>query len=365
MNLSFPATLNEVWAHIPSWLSLLRHAWPDAQLHEIALPFEDLPWRWIEAPATKHATQALILTAGLHGIEGHVGVAVLDLLLRAHLPGHLAATTDLYIVPLVNPWGMAHSRRVNAHNVDLNRNVWPPETPIQIENPAYDRLRAFLNPKGPVKPQDRWQFFVRTARALIQTRGTAALRSASLQGQSRYPRGVFFAGQRVEPEIRALQHLLTRAMQRPRVFHIDIHTGYGPRDQLTLVAPQNEPRSLDELRQIYRYPHVDRVASETFYAIQGDLGSYVITLGQKVGTAAQTIALEFGTWGDGLVAQMRSLRAVVLENQLYHFGASRPETATWVRDEFRELFFPQRPEWVRRATEQAHAALRGVVHALT
>ncbi len=362
MVLTFPSSLDDAWTRVRDWLPRLRRAWPEAQLREQRLA-NGTPWRWIEAPARRQATQALVLTAGLHGIEGYVGLAVLDWIIREGLADHLAVHTDLVLVPLVNPWGMAHARRVNANNVDLNRNVWPPGRAIHIENPAYDHLHAFLNPQRPVHPSDGWRFYLRALQAIARARNPAALRSASLQGQTRYPKGIFFAGTAIEPEIRALQRLLDRVAQRPRLLHIDVHTGYGPRDRLTLVAPQKEPRSLEELRRFYHYPHVDRVASSSFYQVQGDLGSYLLALGHERGLQVHTIALEFGTWGDSLMAQLRSLRALVLENQLYHFGATHTATAAWIREEFRDLFFPRRPEWRRQAAQQAHRALTSILAA--
>ncbi|NPA26215.1 MAG: DUF2817 domain-containing protein [Chloroflexi bacterium] len=363
MTLSFPRSLDAAWEQIRSWLEPLRQAWPNLQVHEEILP-HGTPWRWIYAPARRQPQRVLMLGAGLHGIEGHVGVAILDLFLREFAPHLDAAVTDLYLIPVANPWGMAHGRRVNANNVDLNRNFLADQQPFpRIDNPAYEKLYPFLNPQGPVRRADRWRFWLRGLKAIAQAGGPSALRSASLQGQSQFPEGIFYTGQDIEPETHNLQRLISRAFQRPQVLYIDIHTGYGPKHQLSIVVPEKEPRTNEELAQQLSYPHIDRVRSETFYRIQGDLGGYLMRRGQALGVPTTYLGFEFGTWGASLAAQLRSLRAMVLENQLHRFGAEDPSVAAWVRQEFRDLFFPQDPEWRRAAETQARQAFRGVLRA--
>lgn len=59
-----------------------------------------------------------VLVVGvIHGDEND-GLAILDLLRSADLP----AGVDLYLMDAMNPDGLAHDVRGNAHGVDLNRN---------------------------------------------------------------------------------------------------------------------------------------------------------------------------------------------------------------------------------------------------
>ncbi len=69
----------------------------------------------------------VVVTSGLHGIEGFFGSAVQLAWLgsRAILPDRGAVV----LVHALNPYGFAHHRRVDADNVDLNRNFLPDDAP--------------------------------------------------------------------------------------------------------------------------------------------------------------------------------------------------------------------------------------------
>ena len=75
--------------------------------------------------AVPGATRVVLIIGCIHGDE-QAGMRVVRRLRdRAHLPADL----DLWLVPTVNPDGVAADRRTNAHGVDLNRNFayhWRP-----------------------------------------------------------------------------------------------------------------------------------------------------------------------------------------------------------------------------------------------
>lgn len=64
-----------------------------------------------------HAARRVLVVGCLHGDEP-AGAAVADALAAGPRPVH----ADLWIVPVLNPDGMAAGTRGNAHGVDLNRN---------------------------------------------------------------------------------------------------------------------------------------------------------------------------------------------------------------------------------------------------
>src|SRR6478672_7186818 len=64
----------------------------------------------------------ILVVGAIHGNET-AGIAVVRALRRSH------ADADLWLVPTLNPDGVAHGTRQNAHGVDLNRNfgaMWQP-----------------------------------------------------------------------------------------------------------------------------------------------------------------------------------------------------------------------------------------------
>lgn len=67
--------------------------------------------------------QIIVFTAGTHGNEGNTTVTayyLIELLKRGELT--VPAGKTVYIIPEVNPDGLAVKTRVNANNVDINRN---------------------------------------------------------------------------------------------------------------------------------------------------------------------------------------------------------------------------------------------------
>jgi hypothetical protein len=147
------------------------------------------------------------------------------------------------------------------------------------------------------------------------------------------------------------------------VLHLDMHTGYGPRDQMTIVNSPLEPKRSEEFARRLGYPLVAAMTSDEFYAVRGDMVDYVYLLRQEEfpDVRLYATAFEFGTFGDSLEANLRSLRAMVLENQLYWHGASSEGAAEWVRHEFLESFSPSEAEWRHKAVADAGHALGAIL----
>ncbi len=360
-----PTTAEQVEEHFRAWVPRLRQGWPRATWFRRAWPNAAGHLVGLAAPATERPQTALVWTAGLHGIEGRVGSVVLDWFLHDFAARLDPSTTSLYVLPVLNPWGLTQARRVNQANVDLNRNFQEPTAQgafPSVKNPGYEALATFLNPRGPVSLQARWRFWLRALRALRRAGGVAAVRRASLQGQSSYPTGIFFSGQTWQPEVQAIRGWFADILpQHERLLHVDIHTGFGPRRVLSLIFPTAEPRGVAEWRRLLGYEPITRVAAAEFYPVQGDLGSYVLRQAQRVGVTATSLAFEFGTLGASSLAQMRSLRALIVENQYVHFGATSAAAAAWVADEFQALFAPREAAWWRAAEAQARRAFQGLV----
>jgi protein MpaA len=94
-------------------------------------------------PDSDHGANILVVGC-IHGSEP-AGIAIARSLI-AHPPPH---TADLWVVPDLNPDGVAAGTRQNAHGVDLNRNFpwrWRPQfTP---GNPQYSGQRALSEPES-------------------------------------------------------------------------------------------------------------------------------------------------------------------------------------------------------------------------
>jgi len=363
----FPKTFAEAQAQISSIQNRLSELRTHVDVWRYPVTSQHAQ-EWLYAPATHTPRTALLLTAGVHGIEGYVGLGVLDVFVREFLPRLDERTVGVAIVPMVNPWGMEHMQRTNAQHVDLNRNFLTDPAAFDPEfNPDYQRLRPFLAPDRPVSPTDMSLFWARVLRVLLGT-GLKSLRNATMLGQYSDPKGLLYGGDKVQPETRAfMEGLDTLLSNYEHLVHIDIHTGYGPRHEMLIIFPHEDRRSLETLRTRYAYPRVVKTSGGEFYQTQGSLGSYVYRRAQEQhpGKEPCVTSLEFGTFGNSTPASLRSLRALVLHNQLQHHGVQYPVQYPHVRErilrEFRELFMPSEPAWYEHALERARQGLQGLL----
>jgi hypothetical protein len=196
--------------------------------------------------------------------------------------------------------------------------------------------------------------------------GPARLREAALVGQYRFPGGIYYGGDRLQDEPRALGNLVeTHLPLYDRTVHLDVHTGYGPRRSMLVVTSALEARGSQDLAAAFSYPSVVKSTASEFYRIQGDMIDYVYALARErhPGRHFFAASFEYGTLGESLGAMLRSLHIMVLENQLHHSGAASPALARRVRREFDDLFAPEDPAWRTQAIESARRAVRGILTA--
>jgi hypothetical protein len=260
---------------------------------------------------------------------------------------------------------MEHRRRTNAANIDLNRNfVWDASALEPSLNPDYARLTTVLSPQGPIRSLSLSSvLFVLKLLGSLITVGPQTLRKAALLGQYRFPQGIYYGGETWQTETRIIVELYrTRIAEYEHIVHLDMHTGYGPRYQMSLVNSYLEPTDSTEFVKRFSYPWVVKSDPAEFYSIQGDMVDFVYTLvrNEFPGKRLYSTSFEFGTYGDSTLAVLRSLRAMILENQLHWFGASSGAQEC-IQHDFQELFFPAEAQWREEAVENARRAFEGIL----
>jgi hypothetical protein len=124
------------------------------------------------------AERGVVVSSGLHGVEGFFGSAVqLAWLQTRAADGSPPPHTALILVHALNPFGFAWLRRWNENNVDLNRNFLADRSFLtgdqkyQESRVAYQRLASFLNPHS---PPSRWEPYTVKAVLRILSEGYAA-----------------------------------------------------------------------------------------------------------------------------------------------------------------------------------------------
>jgi hypothetical protein len=299
--------------------------------------------------------QLVVITSGVHGVEGIAGSALQQLWLT-EFTDSLPAETGVLLVHALNPYGFAHGRRANEHNVDLNRNAltaFPGPA-----NPGYRTLNAWLNPPSPAPRLD--DFFWRAI--LLLRHGRAALAQAIAAGQYEFSQGLFYGGREREPSLVIFAGLLAapRFVGVQRIWHFDLHTGlgrYGHYQLLLDVPPAAREFSL--LTCVFGAQAVksDHAADTTHYSAHGILP----TLTRHAFPAARTLSatVEFGTLGPAIL--LRILRA---ENRVHHYGSHRSDDAARIREALRDALAPRDTTWRaaviaggRKIFTQLHAIL--------
>lgn len=347
-------------------LDLVRLQWPGAIWLEWPLA-SGLPIAAIEAEATRQPAKSLVFTVGEHGIEGYVGSAMLELFVREFLPRLNPTETSLLLVHPINPWGMRHRRRTNASNVDLNRNfVTNPASLDPRANPDYRRIERCLEPRAPIRnlAAARLRFAAGLLCALLRL-GPARLRRAVLLGQYGSPRGLHYGGDSLQQETRVVMDLLRQQAKRHRqVLHFDMHTGYGPPDQMTIVSSYLEAAHSASLARRFAYPRIAKADPDEFYSILGDMIDWEYQAIQQGYPDRRLYAasFEFGTVGESLGAVLNSLRTMVLENQAHWYGAPQG-VRQQVQAAFEALFFPHDQKWRAKAIADARQAFEGILRA--
>jgi hypothetical protein len=279
-----------------------------------------------------------------------------------------ASDTALLLIHAINPWGMKHLRQTNSAGVDLNRNfLMDAELFDPSFNPDYLLLDPVLNPQRPIASLARSRrSFLAGMLAGILRMGPGRLRTAVLLGQYRNPRGIYYAGASHQEETRVVVELYRRFFPcYDHIVQIDMHTGYGPRDQMTLVNSVYEPRSSDDLKRRFSYPAVVKTDPKEFYSMRGDMIDFVYRLvrAELSGKQLYATSFEFGTLGASHSSNLRSLHREILENQLYWYGSADPGAPQWIQREFRELFAPSDPSWLHKAAADAQRAFQGILSA--
>ena len=275
----------------------------------------------------------VLVTSGLHGVEGFVGSAIQ----LALIDGPIPEGVGLVLVHALNPSGFAGLRRWDEGNVDLNRNFLVEGEEYAGSPEAYRRLDSLLNPRsrpGWIDP------FPIEALGPIAREGMGALRAAIAGGQYDYPLGLFFGGHGPSASHRlAAGQLPGWAGGADRLIHIDVHSGLGRRADLSVLLDDEVPAGRARMIADRFGSFGVRWAGERVaYPTRGSLGPWCRR--GLDGREYDYLCAEFGTYPG--VTVLAALRA---ENRAHHWGeAGDPRTARAKRRVV-EAFAPAADAW--------------------
>ncbi|MFK8080977.1 MAG: M14 family metallopeptidase [Granulosicoccus sp.] len=294
---------------------------------------------------------AIVLSSGLHGVEGKVGAAIQ----LAWMESRLSATKKgrFVLIHALNPYGYATGRRANEDNIDLNRNFLKPGSfsslPVSPPRHAptdYARFDALLNPACP--PQRFDAFYLKSLGYLLRE-GKQRLQGAIVTGQYEFPKGLFYGGDRHSVTVQLVQDRIHEWIgDATQVCHLDFHSGLGrfAGCQLLVDSVPGTPthqwyeQTFGASDVVSTYP-----ADTQAYKAQGAMGSWLSACLHD--REYRFITAEFGSY-----PSLSVLAALREENQAFHFTASDSVARARARQRLERVFCPVSASWRTRVIKR-------------
>lgn len=309
------------------------------------------------APIGEAAT-VLVISSGVHGVEGHAGSGLQHLLCRSGRLADLPARTAAVLVHSVNPYGHAWSRRVDHSNVDVNRNFLFDYDDLPT-NALYPQIDHLLNPTDDQLDPNDTSFLIDLASWMEEVGFLEGYQAVS-GGQYSHPAGVQFGGRGASWSRTTMERIWSRQLDgAARAITLDVHTGLGPMGGLTVFQTADEHEDAAELGRAWYSNHVyraDRTSESTFD--HGLLGPGLDHWAANR-LATSTFVVEFGTHDPS-----QGITAFRADNWLHHHGDLRSATADGIRTSVRDFFFVEDESWrlavAEKGLDTIHTALDGI-----
>ena len=319
-------------------------------------------------PSTKEKTNLVVLTTGVHGMEGYIGATMLDVFFQEVYPTLDTANTGVLVVANVNPYGMKYFRRYNENNVDLNRNFILDWDNFDLSsNKEYPKVDTFLGPTGKIG-NGLWHevgFYLSLAKTAI-TEGADTVSDALLTGQYEYPQGVYYGGNGDEASTVYLKDVFSQCLDSAyeNIVHIDFHSGYGPRYNMVIFNSVYETMNEKESQEAFGYDYVIAYDSESFYATTGDTTDFFYRLAEQKQAQAElySTCFEFGTIGDEFFDTILSLKYTIDENRNHWYPTDNKLTEQIIHENYMELYYPTETAWREKTVADFKTATMGILN---
>jgi len=303
---------------------------------------------------------ALVVSSGVHGIEGFFGSAIQLALLERLNDANPGKNIRYVLIHGMNPFGFSHLRRFNEDNVDLNRNFL-----INADNYAgvpdgYDtRVNRFLNPQS---PPARLEPFILKVLWHCRRKRRQKLEQAVVVGQYEHSRGLFFGGKGPCKSTQIVQdncNFWLAASQQ--IMHIDFHTGLGRSASHKLLLTQSSnPGHHAWYTDAFGAKCVEPLAQpgDTSYGLSGTIDGWMES--HFCGRDYRSVCAEFGTYNP-----IRILGALRAENRAHHYCRRSSSSYLKAKERLLECFCPRLPSWRRQAINSGLAIIDQGIQALS
>lgn len=287
-----------------------------------------------------HTDPALVVSSGVHGLEGYFGSAVQLAWLEKMNRSQKQENIRYIFIHSVNPYGFAHGRRVNEENIDLNRNFLSNPEEYKGAPEAYGPLDNFLNPVVP--PGRHESFYLKAFLSILRHGGLQPLKNAIAGGQYEFPKGIFFGGKGPSQSTQLIQQNSEMWLSgSKKIMHIDLHTGLGASGtyKILLTESVDSPKN-NWYAHVFGKKNVELLnkGTGTAYKAPGNMGEWM--LHHFSDRDYRFVTAEFGTH-----FILRMLKAMRIENSIYHHGNVSEKYRQQAKNELRECFYPEASEW--------------------
>lgn len=288
---------------------------------------------------TPGAKRILVLGSGTHGVEGFAGSGVQTGLLREGIASHVHSGMNIVMIHAINPYGMAHLRRFNEDNVDLNRNFVDHAEPAS-PNPGYEALASMIAPRS----MSFWSEAVSWIRFFwnVIRNGRTGVTQAVTGAQYTHPKGLFYGGTFAAWSNQTIRSIAERHLSNAdRIVIVDFHTGLGSfgNAEIILNSPEDSP-AYERSVAIWGPEQVK--STVTGESASTHLGATLkLAFPEMLPNSEVTaVSLEYGT-----VPILEVFKALRAENWLHHHGGPDHPRAREIKSCLLRAFHPQSDEW--------------------
>jgi Protein of unknown function (DUF2817) len=286
----------------------------------------------------ENPSRLVVVSSGLHGVEGFLGSAIQTAILEDQSDRWaLPPGSGLVLLHALDPFGFDRLRRVDAGNVDLNRNFLIDGEAFTDAPPIYREIDWILNPR---KPPGWFDLLAIESIPTVLRHGKTELKRAIAGGQYEFPLGLFFGGHEATQTRRLLEEQMPRWIGvAEQVIHLDIHTGLGPPRNLALLLEDCvTPARARWLADRFGRHRVEWGGDPISYPTRGGFGAWCQTT--FADRSYDFLCTEFGTLsGSKVIAALRA------ENQAHHWGKPGDPATIRAKRRMIEAFAPADPGW--------------------
>jgi hypothetical protein len=321
---------------------------------------------------TADARSLIILTSGVHGVEGFAGSCVQTGLLNKGYMKNLPEGVGVLIIHAVNPYGFSYYRRFNEDNIDVNRNFFNHKSPPI--NEEYSFFADDFDP-GQIKPPPSHSEIKLWGKMVWYAirHGLKQLAKAIGSGQKRYPTGIYYRGTKACWSRNTVLAIMKKHLPAncKKVVLLDLHTALGGYKETKILVADGRGRG-----RASDWWHQGKYFWQERISVQQPNHLFSMNLNEALapelyrnsmfkGMEITSATVEFGLMTIKYMLSLEALFSLRAENWLHHQkrtvnGHGSPGEEV-IKKRIKEAFSPEDPEWQNRVWQHGKSIFAGTL----